>query len=107
VTVTVYSVEGDPTIYKLFVEPDGEGSWRVVAEYEDQCCWFYTMEKPPRRSQVMKGVRLFDIVKRDPPSKNQRSIWTRVLRGELMDGNSYTLLLLQRVDRSWEANLIF
>jgi hypothetical protein len=34
VVVTVYTIEGDPTTYNLFVEFDRGQRWRVVAKYE-------------------------------------------------------------------------
>src|SRR5687768_17200477 len=36
-----YSIEGDPTIHKLFIEPNKRGEWVVVNKYDNICCWFY------------------------------------------------------------------
>src|ERR1700737_2190272 len=38
VVITFYTIEGDPTKYNLFVEPDGSHHWRVSAKYEGECC---------------------------------------------------------------------
>src|SRR5262245_65407098 len=43
VVVTLYSIEGDPTTYNLFVEPDTDQRWRPVAGYDSECCWFQGM----------------------------------------------------------------
>ena len=36
VVATYYTIEGDPTTYNLFVEPDANQRWHVVAKYESE-----------------------------------------------------------------------
>ncbi len=64
VVVTFYSIEGDPTTLNLYVEPGEDGRWRVVSEYENECCWFYSMEKPKRKRERRKGVDIYNTVER-------------------------------------------
>lgn len=64
VVVTFYSIEGDPTTLNLYVEPGEDGRWRVVSEYENECCWFYSMEKPKRKRERRKGIDIYNTVER-------------------------------------------
>ena len=64
VVATFYSIEGDPTTHHLYIEPGGDGRWRVVSEYESECCWFYSMEKPKKKREHRKGVEIYDTVER-------------------------------------------
>ena len=64
VAATYYTIEGDPTTYNFFVEPDANQSWHVVAEYESECCWNYGLEKPARPRKRESGVAQYDIVER-------------------------------------------
>ena len=38
VQVRFWSAGGDPANYDLYVEPVKAGNWRVIADYERQCC---------------------------------------------------------------------
>ena len=96
VVVTLYSIEGDPTIYNLFIEPDRDHRWRVVAEYESECCWFYAMEKPKRKREREKGVELYDIVERVQPSRSDpTTLFTLspIPEEDSRESNSYILRL--------------
>lgn len=97
VVVTLYTIEGDPTTYNLFVEPDGNQRWRVVAEYESECCWFYAMEKPRRKRKRKKGVALYDVVERVQISGNDRGTLPIIPGGDRRESNSY-VLHLRRTD---------
>ena len=64
VVVAFYSLEGDPTTHNLYVEPGKGGRWRVVSEYENVCCWFYSLEKPKRKRERRKSVDIYNTVER-------------------------------------------
>jgi hypothetical protein len=64
VVATFYSIEGDPATYHLYIEPGEDGRWHVVSEFETECCWFYSMEKPKRKREHRKGVEIYDRVER-------------------------------------------
>jgi hypothetical protein len=96
VVVTTASIEGDPTTYKLFVEPDRNQRWRVVAEYKSGCCWFYAMEKPRKRKySFRKGVTVYDVVERVQTSRNDLGTWSLIPEGDRREPDSYTLRLRQ------------
>jgi hypothetical protein len=61
---TVYTIEGDPTTYQLFVEPDANQTWHVVMTYRSKCCWFYSLGKPKRKPRIETGASRYDIVER-------------------------------------------
>jgi hypothetical protein len=96
--VTLYSIEGDPTTYNLFIEPDKDQRWRVVAEYERECCWFYAMEKPKRKRKREKGVAIYDVVERFPISRSNQGTWSIIGEGERRGADSYHIRLLRTVD---------
>jgi len=98
--VKVYSIEGDPTIYKMFVEPDKNQRWLVVAEYESYCCWFYSMAKLKRRKKRMNGVDLYDVVERVQSSGNDQSTLPLTPGGEHRETGSYILRLRRSVDEN-------
>jgi hypothetical protein len=93
VVVTVYTIEGDPTTYNLFVEPDRDQRWRVVAEYERECCWDYAMEKPKRKRERKKGVELYDIVERVQTSGSDHATLSLIPEGDSRESDSYLLRL--------------
>jgi hypothetical protein len=93
VVVTLYTLEGDPTTYNLFVEPDRDQRWRVVAEYERECCWFYALEKPKRKRKREKGVALYEVVERVQTSRSDQATSPFVLGGERHEADSYILRL--------------
>ena len=79
VVATYYTIEGDPTTYNLFVEPDANQRWHVVAKYESECCWNYGLEKPPRPRKRETGVAQYDIVERIATPR-ERGAYTLRLR---------------------------
>jgi hypothetical protein len=93
VVVTLYSIEGDPTTYNLFIEPDRDQHWRVVAEYESECCWVYEMEKPKRKRERKKGVALYDIVERVQTSGSDQATLSLIPEGDSRESDSYILRL--------------
>jgi hypothetical protein len=103
VVVTLYSIEGDPTTYNLFIEPDRDQHWRVVAEYESECCWFHAMEKPKRKRERKKGVALYDAVYRIQTSKNDQGTLSFIPEGDSRESDSYVL----RLGNNFGGALIF
>jgi len=93
VIVTLYTIEGDPTIYNLFVEPDRDQRWRVVAEYESECCWYYSMEKPKRERERKKGVVIYDVVERVQTSEGDQTPSSFIPEGERREADSYIIRL--------------
>ena len=95
VVVTLYSMEGDPTTYNLFIEPDRDQRWRVVAEYESECCWGYMLEKPERKRERKKGIELYDIIERVQLSRIDQSTFTLspIPEGDSREPDSYILRL--------------
>jgi hypothetical protein len=57
--------EGDPTISNFYVEPDRNGRWRIVEEYQHICCWFSAMEG--KESQTTSGEVAYSSVERVEP----------------------------------------
>jgi hypothetical protein len=86
VVVTLYSIEGDPTTYNLFIEPDRDQRWRVVAEYESECCWVYEMEKPKRKREREKGVQT---------SGSDQATLSLIPEGDSREPDSYILRCLR------------
>ena len=80
------TIEGDPTTYNLFVEPDRNQRWRVVAEYESYCCWFYAMEKQRRKRKRERGIVIYDVVERVQTSGSDQAMSSLILR-QNVDGN--------------------
>jgi hypothetical protein len=98
VVVTFYTIEGDPMTYNLFVEPDRDRRWRVVAEYESECCWYYAMEKPKRKRKREKGAVIYDVVERVQASGSGQAPLSLTPEGNPREANSYILRLRQIVD---------
>jgi hypothetical protein len=91
VVVTFYTIEGDPTTYNLFIEPDRDRRWRVVAEYESECCWYYAMEKPKRKRKRKKGAVIYDIVERVQTSGSDHAPLSLTPEGDRREVDSYSL----------------
>ena len=64
VIVTFYTLEGDPTTYHFYIEPDANGRWHVVSEYVSECCWLYALEKKKRKRERKSGTAIYDMVER-------------------------------------------
>ena len=96
--VILYSIEGDPTTYNLFVEPDRDQRWRVVAEYESECCWFNSMEKPKRKRKREKGVVIYDVVERVQTSGSDQATLSLISEGDRREADSYILRLRRIVE---------
>ena len=64
VVATFYSYHGDYTTHTFFVEPDAEGRWRVVSEFEGECCVLDAMQKKKRKLERKKGTEFYDLVER-------------------------------------------
>jgi hypothetical protein len=92
VVATYYTIEGDPTTYNFFIEPDANGRWLVIAEYDSECCWNYALEKPKRKREHTTGVTIYDIVDRVVQTNN-RSGWLSVTSADFRDSKSYSVRL--------------
>lgn len=60
--ITLYSIEGDPTINHIFIESDKAGKWIIVREYESYCCWFFAFEKKKRMKKRIRGRKVYDVL---------------------------------------------
>jgi hypothetical protein len=101
VVAILYSVEGEPITHHLFVEPDKDGRWHVVSEYESECCWFYAKEKRKRE----RGVEFYDTVERIAQTKSGKGSWKIISEGTNRQPNTYWLHL--RKENISSAILIF
>jgi hypothetical protein len=88
---TVYTIEGDPTTYHLFIEPDANQTWHVVMTYRSNCCWYYGLGKPKRKRRLETGATRFDIVERVPTAEPE--VYTLRLRraGDKNDSDAFEL----------------
>jgi len=98
VVVTLYTIEGDPTTYNLYIEPDRDQRWRVAAEYESECCWFYAMEKPKRKRERKKGIVVYDVIERVQTSGNGQKTLSLIPGGDRREPDAYILRLRHIVD---------
>ena len=104
VVATFYSIEGDPMTYNLFIEPETNGHWRVVAEWERECCLLYAMQKPKRKRERTNGVSVYDIVERIEPSNAKQTAW--VILPEDDPRQTYSVRLRESAPKSQDY-LIF
>jgi hypothetical protein len=92
---TVYTIEGDPTTYRLFIEPDANQTWHVVLTYRSNCCWYYGLQKPKRKRRIETGVARYDVVERIPKGKTspETNLYTLRLRriGQLNKDDGFIL----------------
>ena len=93
VVATFYTIEGDPTTHHLYIEPDENGRWRVVSEYESECCWFYAVEKKKRKRERRRGVDVYDIVERVEEVRNGKVTWKVISQGERPEPSKFRLRL--------------
>src|SRR6266849_5566014 len=70
VVATFYTIEGDQTTHNLYIEPDANGRWRVVDEYERECCALYALAKKKRKPKLERGVAIYDTVEWVEPINN-------------------------------------
>src|SRR5947209_5376351 len=59
-----YSIEGDPGYWKIFIEPDDKGVWKVNIKARYECCWFYGMQKPRKKRETTHKSWTLDKVER-------------------------------------------
>lgn len=69
-----YSIEGDPTYYRLFLEPDKPGEWQIVSEREHFCCWTYRLKKTRRKLKRITAVDVFTAVEWSDPNIGPRTL---------------------------------
>jgi len=93
VVAMFHSIEGDPTTYTFYVEPDVDGRWLVVSEYETECCWFYAMDKKKRKRKIERGVEIYDVVVRQANVKTGGDVTEEISESESREPNSYRLRL--------------
>ena len=88
---TVYTIEGDPTTYHLFIEPDANQTWHLVMTYRSNCCWYYGLGKPKRKRRIETGAARFDIVERVPTSEPDGYILRLRKTGDKIDAGGFLL----------------
>lgn len=81
---TVYSKEGEPTTYHLFIEPDARQTWHVVMTYRSKLCSRYGPRKPKLKCWIETGAARYETVERVPT----------------LDSNVYTLRLRRTGDKN-------
>jgi len=87
VVATFYSYHGDYTKHRLFVEPDREGRWSVVSEYETECCVL------KRKIERRKGKEIYHVVERLEEMGNGMASTQVIPDRENREGNMYRLRL--------------
>jgi hypothetical protein len=92
---TVYTIEGDPTTYRLFIEPGANQTWHVVLTYRSNCCWFNGLHNPKHKRRIETGVVRYDIVDRVPTPDTSREPNMYMLRlrrtGDRNDADAFVL----------------
>jgi len=106
VVAIFHSIEGDPTTYTFYVEPDVNG-WRVVSEYETECCWFYAMDKKKRERKIERGVEIYDVVVRVANGNSGADVTKEIGESEPREPSGYRLRLGQASKRSNSAESFF
>jgi hypothetical protein len=107
VVATFYSIEGDPTTYTFYVKSDIDGRWRVVAEYETECCWFYAMDKKKRKRKIKRGVEIYDVVVRLANGNSRADVTKEISEFESREPSGYRLRLGQASKRGNSAESLF
>jgi hypothetical protein len=93
VVATFYSYHGDYTTHTFFVEPDAEGRWRVVSEYEGECCVLDAMQKK-RKLERKKGTEFYDLVERvAEESRDGKVTWQVISAQDRREADKYRLRL--------------
>jgi len=95
VVAKFHSIEGDPTTYTFYIEPDVHGRWRVVSEYETECCWFYAMDKKKRKRKIERGVEIYYVVVRLASGKPGGAVTKEISESESREPSGYRLRLGQ------------
>jgi len=54
-----YSIEGDPVYDHIFIEPDAKGTWQVLIDSEQHCCWTYALERPRKRRTIRRWTEMY------------------------------------------------
>jgi hypothetical protein len=93
VVAAFYSIEGDPIRHTFYIEPDGNGRWHVVSEYERECCWSYALLKKKRKRKLEKGKWSFDTVERVEQTEKGKGAWKVIPEGENREPGTYWLRL--------------
>jgi hypothetical protein len=102
VVATFYSIEGDPITYRMFIEPDATGRWRVLSEYESECCALYALEKKRKKIKRQRetGIVIYDIVERVEELKTDKVTWKVIAEEESRESVKYSLRLRKGADES-------
>ena len=95
VVAILYSYHGDHTTHAFFVEPDANGRWRVVSEYEGECCVLYAMQKNKRKPERKKGTENYDVVERVQETKDGEDSWRVLPEQDRRKADMYRLRLRQ------------
>ena len=108
VVATFYSIEGDPITYRMFIEPDATGRWRILAEYERECCALYALEKrkEKRNRRRETGIVIYDNVERVEELKTGKVTGKVIGEEESLESVRYSLRLRRRGDENSSSSLI-
>jgi hypothetical protein len=107
VTAIFHSIEGDPTTYNFYIEPDNEGRWRIRSQYETECCWFYAMEKKKRKRKLKKAVDVYDLVVRVKNTNSGGAEQNEIADSDRSSPTEYRLRLGRRVKRGNPVDFFF
>jgi hypothetical protein len=64
IDMIVYTLEGDPFIRHLYIEPNLAGMWQVTSEWDSYCCALYALQKPKRKRVHDRGINIYTAVQR-------------------------------------------
>jgi hypothetical protein len=106
VVATFYTIEGDPTTHNLYIEPLPNGHWRIVSEYERECCALYALEKKKRKRTRERSVEVYDTVEWVEPMKNGVA-WRVILEGAPHERGTYRLRLRRTAEESKSGDTAF
>jgi hypothetical protein len=106
VVAIFYTIEGDPTTVNLYIEPDGNGRWRVVSEYERECCALYALEKKKRKRTRERGVAIYDRVEWVEPINNGVA-WRVMPEGTSHDHETYRLRFSKTAEETKSSDTAF
>jgi hypothetical protein len=106
VVAIFYTIEGDPTTVNLYIEPDANGHWRVVSEYERECCALYALQKKQKKRTRERGVAIYDKVEWVEPIKNGVA-WRVMPEGAPHDRETYRLRFSKTAEETKSLDTAF
>lgn len=107
IVATFYSSHGDYTTHKFFIEPDGDGRWRVVSEYEGECCVLAPIQKKKRKLERKEGTEFYDLVERIVVKKDGKATWQVLSDQDNREADMYRLRLSRLHGKLSEGPFLF